>query len=72
MLRVTEKMKTTLLLNLFKLKKKKMDLISKEMFLNLGIDYNDAGLLFHYLHERKISKKKNFIKIPILIVNFYF
>ena len=43
--------------------KKKMDLISKEMFLNLGIDYNDAGLLFHYLHERKISKKKNFIKI---------
>jgi hypothetical protein len=40
-----------------------MDLISKEMFLNLGIDYNDAGLLFHYLHDRKISKKKNFIKI---------
>ena len=41
---------------------KKMDLISKEMFLNLGIDYNDAGLLFHYLHERKISKKKTLLK----------
>ena len=39
-----------------------MDLISKEMFLNLGIDYNDAGLLFHYLHERKISKKKTLLK----------
>ena len=44
-------------------KKKKMDLISKEMFLNLGIDYNDAGLLFHYLYDRKITEKKNFINI---------
>ena len=40
-----------------------MNLISREMFLNLGIDYNDAGLLFHYLYDRKITEKKNFINI---------